>query len=131
MWAFVTKPISHSIAFSRKEIKYALVLTIGGDSVDLINILGVIPGNCISCEFPIPNPSIDRRNVDSSQPFQSFNELTKPIKSNNYTKRNDTSSKIWSSKLEMEKKTLKGKKKTYRFTKKCHILSRTNAQQVF
>ena len=102
----VTKPISHSIAFSGKEIKHALVLTIGGDSAELINTLGVNPGNCISCEFPIPNPSIDRGNVDSSQPFQSFNELTKPIKSNSYTKRNDTSSKIWSSKLEMEKKTL-------------------------
>ena len=124
----VTKPISHNIAFSGREIEYIPDLTIGGDVAELTNILGVNPGNCISCEFPIPNPNTDRGQIDSLQPLQSFNQMKNTINSNSYPKRNDKSSAFWSANFETEKKMQRGKKLTA-LRKKCHQYIRASAHK--
>ena len=100
----ITKPVPHNVAFSGRQIKYICDLSIGGDILELPNKLGVSPSNCISCEFPIPNPNTYRGAVDRIQPFDSFGEVIRQTKSNEYQKRNTKLSELFSEKFRYREK---------------------------
>ena len=108
----ITKPLPHYVAFSGRQIKYICDLSICGDLLEVTNKLGVSPSNCISCEFPIPNPNTDQGAVDSIQLFDNFGEVIWLTKSNEYQKRSKILSELFSEKFRNRAKNLRGKKRT-------------------
>ena len=122
-WLLFTKPVPHNVAFNGRQIKYICDLTIGGDVLELTNKLGISQSNCISCEFPIPNPNTDRGVVDSIQPVDNFGEILRQTKSNEYQKRNTKLSELFSENFKTRAKSLKGKRLT-NLRKECHNYTR-------